>query len=370
MEQKNFIEKMYKILKKINKEYTVIPTIMKQTFDNLISKRASQELIEDCNLGVPKIFIDKDIEENLYLTYINEDGVNLNILDGSIQYKGLEKGIDVKISTFLHEFERVIKEEQIRITEVMRGKLDEIFEKVKSGEIDFAEYGRATEKLGHELGTLKTPKEYLEKVLNNYMEELGDQSFYTMRCNIAEGEGSTKGPRINKTPIREKKEEFDLDHRIEGIEKLMPIYELIEINNGEYYGYIYDLEQNKSDENGYMIIVEPSEYESKATRVIYLSEEKFNKIKDENKDKQPSDIEAKAMFLKDILENKEELSKTSKLFHKDFGKWLAIMDYYLKGSKQINPEILEIIDDDKFKDRFPREYLSELRKKVLGEEER
>ena len=369
MEQKNFIERMHKILKKVNKEYTVIPTIMQQTFDNLISKRVSQELIECGNPGVPTLFIDKDIEENLYLTYINEDGVNLNILDGRIEYKGLEKGIDVKISTFLHEFGRVIKEEQIKKTELMREKLDEIFEKVKSGEVDFEEYGRATEQLGHELGTLKTPEEYLEKVLNNYMEELGEQSFYSMRCNIAEGEGSSKGPRINKSPIRIKKEEFNLEHRIEGIEKLMPIYELLEINDGEYYGYIYDLEQNRNGEKGYMIIVEPREYESKATRVIYLPEEKFKKIKDDNKDKQPSDIEAKAMLLKEVLENKEKLSEASKILHKDFGKWLAIMDYYLKGSKQIDPEILEIINDDKFKERFPREYLSDLRNKLLNEGE-
>ena len=67
MEQKNFIERMHKILKKVNKEYTVIPTIMQQTFDNLISKRVSQELIECGNPGVPTLFIDKDIEENFPL---------------------------------------------------------------------------------------------------------------------------------------------------------------------------------------------------------------------------------------------------------------------------------------------------------------
>lgn len=363
METKNIIEEMHNILK-VDKEYTIIPTLLEETFKELIKQRVDKSKIGNENVQ-PRLILDKDADNNLYLIYYDENGKNLQILDENIDYFGLDEGIRVKNSTFLYEFERTMKKKEIELAKVVKTRQDELFKKVESGEITLNEYANYSARLAKELLSTKTPEEYLEKILNNYREKLGDRT-YRMNCDIAKNDGVDKGPRKHKRPIRKSKE-IDIEKRIEGIKNLIPNYEEIIINDGEYYAYLYDLAQNENAENGCMIIVEPKEEIGNATKVIYLSKEKLRELKDNNHNKNVSDIELKAKYLKEILEDPSKMNEIRKIKHGDYGKWLAIIDYYLKGTKTIDPKLLNIISDEKFKARYPREYLGAKRKELMEE---
>lgn len=367
MEEKNFLDKVVSILKQTNKEYTLIPTLLQETFDRLIEQRTLEEPGEynDCQ---PTMFLEEDIEGNVFLSYINRNGEKLQILDGSKEYKELEQGIKVKVSTFLHEFGRIMKAKELELAEITKVKQDEIFRKVQSGEMELSEFADYSMRFAKQLADIKSPAEYLDRILNIYAQKIGENNIYSMSCSIAEGEGKKKGPRVNKTPIKEAKDEFRLEHRLEGIEKVIPIYDLIVINNGEYHAYVYDLENNKNNEKGYMMVVEPNKNEGISTRMVYLSQKEFESLKEKNENK--GDLEIKAMHLKSILEDREKLEQVARINHREYGKWLAIINYYLKGTKQIEPEILELIEDETFKKRFPRGYLKGSRRELLGDDER
>jgi len=367
MEEKDFIQRMKEILKEVDKPYEVMPQLFKKAFDRLIERINVEKITY--NYVEPKIILQQDVEGNYFISYINENGDLLQILDDNTAYVGLEKGIKVNVSTAFSELERVIKEKQLELANSSIIKQNEILQKIKIGELDFQELSKYNSWLAEQLASLKHPIADIERMLNNYERELQSRNVYNIRCNVAEREGSPRGPRVNPTPPTETKEEFNLQHRLEGIEKIMPSHEMIIINDGEYYAYVYDLAQNKNGESGYIIMVEPEKNERIATRVIHLSQEEFSKLKSENKDKE--DIQIKAMYLKEILEDTEKLEQTSKIKHTEYGKWLAIMDYYIKGNREINPEILEIINEEKnpegFKKTFPRQYLRELREDLLSD---
>lgn len=362
MEKINIVEEMYKILKYVDKEYTIIPNLLEETFKELIKQRVDRKRMENENVQ-PRLILEEDANNNLYLIYYDANGRNLQILDEDKEYVGLDEGIRVKNSTFLYEFERTMKRKEIELAKIVKKRQDELFKKVEAGEITLNEYANYSAVLAKELLSAKTPEEYLERVLNNYREKLGDVTC-RINCNIAKDEGVEKGPRKNKAPIRKAKE-INIEKRIEGIKKLIPNYEEIVINNGDFYAYIYERTQN--EENGFMIIVEPKEEKGNATKVIYLPEKRLRELRDDTHNKNASDIELKAEYLKRILEDPSKMNEIQRIKHGDYGKWLAIINYYLKGEKAIDPELLDIISDENFKKRFPREYLKVRREGLLRE---
>ena len=400
MEQINFVDRIEEIINNDGGMTTKIPNIFKVVFDKIIQDRKKDYYVPEPNDLSGFMTIGEDELRQKYISYTSESGHTLLILKDTLDYGFLEEGIPITTSYLFNEIKSYYDEIRTalksKITQKQKDKIkkarnsvERAATRIKEGIDDDSVLKRGKNKIIKGIETIDSANKILDetgisfeesdlsgeqiaqKILEYYEFSMKKQEIYAIDGVDVDKElrDGVFGPRPGDGPVlpKEIKPEFELENRLEGIKKLVKNKEQIIINQGEFYAFSYDLSNNENDEKGTIIIIEPAKREESATRILYLPEEELEKRKNNAKTSNP-ELEAKAEFVKEMLEDIEQLNKRgTRQLHRNYGQWLAIMDYYLRGSKELNPEILKMIEKEQFKQFFPRKYIKDSRKEMIGD---
>lgn len=404
MENKNIIDIIKDIIENDSPE-TIMPQVLQETLDRMIHKKSFRNIEKNHLTEVPTLEIRKDELGNEYMCY--EDG-NMNaikILKDEIEYTQIN-GIKIKEKTLMQELETTIKrrilglivgserenmqkeslkelnEKQENLRKLVEqqkmspdaffresGKLlKEYEEKCQKAKTDAKEkyelekYGKESD-LGARVDSIYNEKDWIEIILNEFKNKIADT--IDIKVETAQKVGPKRGKRKKPSRIKEEKEEFSLENRLNGLKKIISSSNKINVNDGQYTCFFKKIKEEESD--GYIVVMEPKECDGNATKIGYLSEEQYNNIRRdiENKE-QLKEIEIVAEYIKRTLENGEG---TERVNHRRYGEWLAITYYYITGNNKLPKEIQEIVGE-KFANIYPQRYLKQANKTLKGEKTR